>query len=88
MNLVRISASAAVLRELPEIADLELRRSSVVPLEDDRYQISAYASDEAIEQARARGAEVAVLYTARERMEHLERQARQARAAAADLDET
>ena len=79
MNIVRISTSTAVLKTLWDIDDLSLTRASLAPLGTDRWRISGYATDAAIEAVRGRGAEVDVLFPADERLAQLDRIAQQAR---------
>lgn len=61
MGLIRIDATAEVLRGLHDIPDLYLVKPTVVDLGADRYRVSAYAPESVIPELEARGAEVRVL---------------------------
>ena len=84
MNIVRINVSTTALKTLSDIDELSLTRASLIPLGNDRWRISGYATDAAIEAVRGLGAEVEVLFTADQRLAHLDRVAEQARATDAE----
>jgi hypothetical protein len=46
------------MRRLGEVAGLNFERTSARRLDDDRWQVSGYASDEALADLRERGLEV------------------------------
>jgi hypothetical protein len=46
------------MRRLGEVAGLDFERTSARRLDDDRWQVSGYASDEALSTLRERGLEV------------------------------
>ncbi|MDP1848799.1 MAG: hypothetical protein Q8K79_13475 [Solirubrobacteraceae bacterium] len=58
MQLVRIAGPAEPMRRLGEVAGLDFERTSARRLDDDRWQVSGYASDEALAALRERGLEV------------------------------
>ena len=58
MQLVRISGPTAPMRRLGEVAGLDFERTSARRLPDDRWQVSGYASDEALATLRERGLDV------------------------------
>lgn len=79
MNIVRVTASPDVLRGLYDIDGLELVTSKGPGPEGGMPVASGYATDEAIGQARARGARVDVLLDAETRLARLQRVAAEAR---------
>ena len=58
MQLVRIAGPAEPMRRLGEVAGLDFERTSARRLDDERWQVSGYASDEALAALRERGLEV------------------------------
>ncbi|HEV2776311.1 MAG TPA: hypothetical protein VGV90_12025 [Solirubrobacteraceae bacterium] len=58
MQLVRIAGPTEPMRRLGEIAGLDFERTSARRLDEDRWQVSGYASDEALSTLRERGLEV------------------------------
>jgi hypothetical protein len=58
MQLVRIAGPTEPMRRLGEVAGLNFERTSARRLDDDRWQVSGYASDEALATLRERGLEV------------------------------
>ena len=58
MQLVRIAGPTEPMRRLGEVAGLDFERTSARRLDDDRWQVSGYASDEALATLRERGLEV------------------------------
>ena len=58
MQLVRIAGPTEPMRRLGDVAGLQFERTSARRLDDDRWQVSGYASDEALATLRERGLEV------------------------------
>jgi len=58
VQLVRICGPAEPMRRLGEVAGLDFERTSARRLADDRWQVSGYASDEALAALGERGLEV------------------------------
>ena len=58
MQLVRIAGPTEPMRRLGEVAGLDFERTSARRLDDDRWQVSGYASDEALATLRERGLDV------------------------------
>ena len=58
MQLVRIAGPTEPMRRLGEVAGLDFERTSARRLDDERWQVSGYASDEAMAALRERGLEV------------------------------
>ena len=58
MQLIRIAGPTDPMRRLGEVAGLDFERTSARRLDDDRWQVSGYASDEALTTLRERGLEV------------------------------
>lgn len=58
MQLVRIAGPTEPMRRLGEIAGLDFERTSARRLDEDRWQVSGYASDDALATLRERGLEV------------------------------
>lgn len=58
MQLVRIAGPTEPMRRLGEVAGLDFERTSARRLDEDRWQVSGYASDEALATLRERGLEV------------------------------
>lgn len=58
MQLVRISGPTEPMRRLGEVAGLDFERTSARRLDDDRWQVSGYATEEALTTLRERGLEV------------------------------
>ena len=58
MQLVRIAGPTGPMRRLGEVAGLDFERTSARRLDEDRWQVSGYASDEALATLRERGLEV------------------------------
>jgi len=79
VNIVRVTASSEVLRELRDIDGLEIG-GRFTDEGGGVWTISAYATDEAISAIRDRGAHVGVLLDAQTRLAQLRRVAEQARA--------
>ena len=94
MNIVRVTATSDVLRTLRDIDGFEMVGGGLIKAEpgaegeQDVWISSAYATDEAIEEARRRGALVEVVLDAETRMAQLNRVAEQARARIRELDST
>ncbi len=55
MQLVRIAGPAGDLRQLHDVAGLDVERTSARRLDGERWQVSAYASEEALAELDARG---------------------------------
>ena len=81
MNIVRVTASSELLRELRGIDGLEIG-GRLTEVGGGVWTTSAYATDEAISAARDRGAHVDVLLDADTRLAQLRRVAEEARARA------
>ena len=58
MHLVRIAGPTEPMRRLGEVAGLDFERTSARRLDEDRWQVSGYASDEALATLRERGLEI------------------------------
>jgi hypothetical protein len=58
VQLVRITGPAEPMRRLGEVAGLDFERTSARRLDDDRWQVSGYADDEALATLGERGLEV------------------------------
>jgi hypothetical protein len=58
LKLVRIAGPTEPMRRLGEVAGLDFERTSARRLDEDRWQVSGYASDEALATLRERGLEV------------------------------
>jgi hypothetical protein len=92
VNIVRVTATSDVLRTLRDIDGFEMAGGGLTKAEpeaegqDDVWVTSAYATDEAIAQARARGADVVVVLDAQTRLAQLNRVAEQARARIRDIE--
>lgn len=61
MQLIRIAGPADPLRRLAGLEGLDIERSSARRLDDERWQVSAYASDEALATLRERALDVEVV---------------------------
>lgn len=58
MQLIRIAGPTEPMRRLAEVDGLDFERTSARRLGDDRWQVSGYATDGALEALRERGLEV------------------------------
>jgi hypothetical protein len=58
VQLVRIAGPTEPMRRLADVAGLQFERTSARRLDEDRWQVSGYASDEALATLRERGLEV------------------------------
>lgn len=58
MQLIRIAGPTEPMRRLAEVDGLDFERASARRLDDDRWQVSGYATDEAIAGLRDRGLQV------------------------------
>jgi hypothetical protein len=58
VQLVRIAGPTEPMRRLGEVAGLDFERTSARRVDDDRWQVSGYASEEALATLRERGLEV------------------------------
>jgi hypothetical protein len=58
VQLVRIAGPTEPMRRLGDVAGLNVERTSARRLDDDRWQVSGYASDEALATLRERGLDV------------------------------
>jgi hypothetical protein len=58
MQLIRIAGPTEPMRRLAQIDGLDFERSSARRLDDDRWQVSGYATDDALATLRERGLEV------------------------------
>ena len=58
VQLVRIAGPTEPMRRLGEVAGLDFERTSARRVDEDRWQVSGYASDEALTTLRERGLEV------------------------------
>lgn len=70
MGLVQIIVPEENVRELMNVPDLNIVRSSVEPRGEGRWKVAAYASDAAIDAATALGAEVRVMLPTEQDVEH------------------
>jgi murein tripeptide amidase MpaA len=61
MQLVRIAGSTAQMRRLGEVEDLQFQPASAVRLDDDRWEVSGYASDEVLAEIGSRGLSTEVI---------------------------
>lgn len=66
MNIIQIQGSREIVGSLNDITGLTLNRRTTTQLEGDQVSISGYASDEALETIRARGASVTVISSSAE----------------------
>ncbi len=57
-QLIRIAGPTDPMRRLAEVDGLDFERSSARRLDDDRWQVSGYATDEAVAYLQASGLEV------------------------------
>ena len=55
MQLVRIAGPTEAMRRLAEVEGLDFERTSANRLDDDTWQVSGYATDEALAELKARG---------------------------------
>ena len=58
VQLVRIAGPTEPMRRLGEVAGLDFERTSARRVDEDRWQVSGYASEEALATLRERGLEV------------------------------
>jgi hypothetical protein len=58
VQLIRIAGPAEPMRRLAEVDGLTFERTSARRLADDRWQVSGYATDEALATLRERGLDV------------------------------
>ncbi len=58
MHLIRIAGPTEPMRRLGEVRGLDFERTSARRLDDDRWQVSGYATDEALATLRERGLDV------------------------------
>jgi hypothetical protein len=58
VQLVRITGPTEPMRRLGEVAGLDFERTSARRIADDRWQVSGYATDEALAALGERGLEV------------------------------
>ena len=58
MQLIRIAGPTEPMRRLAAVDGLQFERSSARRLDDDRWQVSGYATDDAIAYLRDSGLEV------------------------------
>lgn len=58
VQLVRIAGPTEPMRRLGEVPGLDFERTSARRVDEDRWQVSGYASDEALATLRERGLEV------------------------------
>ncbi len=92
MNIVRVTATSDVLRTLHDIDGFELVGGGLIKAEaeaenqEDVWVVSAYATDEAIGQARARGADIAVALDSDTRLAQLNEVAERARARMREIE--
>jgi hypothetical protein len=64
MQLVRISGPTIQMRRLNEVEGLHFERSSANRLDEDTWQIAGYATDEVLEELRARGLSIELVVPA------------------------
>jgi hypothetical protein len=58
VQLIRIAGPTEPMRRLGEVAGLDFERTSARRLDDERWQVSGYATDEALATLHERGLEV------------------------------
>ncbi len=58
VQLIRIAGPTAPMRRLSEVEGLHFERTSARRVGDDRWQVSGYASDDALATLRERGLEI------------------------------
>ncbi len=58
MQLVRIAGPTEPMRRLGEVAGLDFERTSARRVGEDRWQVSGYATDEALATLRERGLQI------------------------------
>jgi hypothetical protein len=58
VQLIRIAGPAAALRRLAEVEGLQFERTSARQIDGDRWQVSGYASDDAVAKLEERGLDV------------------------------
>ena len=58
MQLIRIAGPTEPMRRLAEIEGLDFERTSARRLDDDRWQVSGYATDDALAALRERGLDI------------------------------
>ncbi|MFP5361631.1 MAG: hypothetical protein ACLGI5_02750 [Thermoleophilia bacterium] len=58
MQLIRIAGPEGPMRRLGEVDGLDFERTSARRLDDDRWQVAGYATDEALATLRERGLSV------------------------------
>jgi len=58
MQLVRIAGPTDAMRRLGEVAGLDFERTSARHVDEDRWQVSGYATDEALGELAERGLDV------------------------------
>ncbi len=58
MQLIRIAGPTEPMRRLAEVEGLDFERTSARRLDDDRWQVSGYATDAACAALRERGLDV------------------------------
>lgn len=69
MGLIQLEGSAEVLRGLSDIEGLTLMRATIEQRGEDLWRVGGYATDEAVETLRARGASVQVVMTTDEMLD-------------------
>ena len=55
MHLIRIAGPEGPMRRLGEVEGLDFERTSARRLDDDRWQVAGYATDDALTTLRERG---------------------------------
>ena len=58
MQLIRIAGPTEPMRRLAEVDGLDFERTSARRLDGDRWQVSGYATDDALATLRERGLEI------------------------------
>ncbi len=66
MQLIRISGPTEPMRRLGEVDGLDFERTSARRLDEDRWQVSGYASDDALAALDERGLDVELVLAAEE----------------------
>lgn len=64
VQLIRIAGPTEPMRRLGEVRGLDFERTSARRLKDDRWQVSGYATDEALATLRERGLDVEAMVEA------------------------
>jgi hypothetical protein len=58
VQLIRIAGPAAAMKRLAEVEGLQFERTSAREVEQDRWQVSGYATDDAVAALKERGLDI------------------------------